>query len=144
MSSHSIDFVIDKIKLALELKGIISYLSVWKQTQLEIDECITLKANTETVEWEPYSENFECNESTFELSKTKSVINKSLHYLVLNDHETSDAIAMNSNCSSLTTKEKQLYVSSDELARNGLWAQIYLKPLLKRLLKDSWGPKWAQ
>jgi hypothetical protein len=49
ISSHSIEFINEDIKLPLQLKGIISYLPVCMPMQKE----------------EPYSEEFEENEHTF-------------------------------------------------------------------------------
>ncbi len=114
---HSIDFIPEGIKLPLLLKGIISYLPVHTPTQKEIDKCTTLEATAENIEWEPYSQEFETNERIFEQLERFPMVNRQIHYLVSEHHDISDMIASHTNCSSLTTKEKRLYVSSEELAK---------------------------
>ncbi len=85
-SSHSIDFISEDIILPLQLKGIISYLPVCIPTQKEIDECIILETTSENVEREPYSEEFESNECTFEMPERIPLINRQIYYTILSQN----------------------------------------------------------
>jgi hypothetical protein len=60
-STHFIFFPEQNIHLPLQLHGIISYLSVRKATQLEIETCEWLEL-TSKEDWDPYAESFEEDE----------------------------------------------------------------------------------
>jgi hypothetical protein len=117
-SSHSIDFKEENIKLPLLLKGVVSYLPVRTPTQEEIDSCTTLVATAENIEWEPYSEEFEANERVYNISDMVS--SRQLNSMPTEYPEIADTIDAKLNFSSLTTEQKKLYVSPEELAKR--WA----------------------
>lgn len=65
-SSHSIYFEDEKVTIPLRLKGCISYFTVRTPNDKEINECLSLEATSEEVEWEPYSQYFEEQERGFD------------------------------------------------------------------------------
>lgn len=61
-STHSIFFPEQDVRLPLQLNGIISYLSIRKPTQLEIETCTWMELTSDN-EWDPYDVSFEEDES---------------------------------------------------------------------------------
>jgi hypothetical protein len=116
-----IQFTQDGINIPLLMKGIISYFQVRTPTQKEVDECFTLEATAENIEWELYSTEFQRNEGHYVLEPTP-IIHRHLNYIASENDDISDTI--NRNLSSITSKETQLY----------------MKARSKQQLKDSFVP----
>ncbi len=132
------------MKLPLKLKGVISYLPVRTPTLKEIDECLTLEATAENVEWEPYSLSFEEEENACKEEPRIPMIHRHMHYLSTENHDISDTIIQNADYSSLITEKKTLYVASEELARK--WAigttlaEATIKATTQRFIQSSIHP----
>jgi len=71
-STHSIYFPEHDVKIPLQLNGIISYISIRKPTQLEIETCTWLELTSDD-DWDPYAPSFEENEDKYQSVNIHSV-----------------------------------------------------------------------
>ncbi len=109
ISTHSITAEEHNLTIPLRLNGIISYFDVRTPTLEEINNCQHIEITSSEVEWEPYSTQFEENETTIE-SKDHAIMSLGLNYDDFHDR-------VMRNIASTKVSKTQLFVSAEDLAK---------------------------
>jgi hypothetical protein len=74
------------------MHGCLSYFTAHTPTQDEINHFLTLTATAENIEWNPYSEEFAQQESSYDVSLRIHIERRDMIYTSISEHEIIDKI----------------------------------------------------
>ncbi len=139
-SSHSIKFPQEDISIPLSMYGCLSYFTVRSPTQEEINQCLTLSATAENLEWNPYSDKFAQNEASYDGSLRIPITRRAMNYVSSNEHEIIDTIQQDMQCiNAIQTSKPQLYVQPEELAHKWAIGKVIAEVTIKATTRSLSG-----
>jgi hypothetical protein len=131
-SSHSIKFPQEDISIPLSMHGCLSYFTVRTPTEEEINQCLTLTATAENLEWNQYSDEFAQNEASYDGSLRIPMTRRAMNYISSNEHEIIDTIQEDMYCiNAIQSSKPQLYVQPEELAHKWAIGKVMAEDTIK-------------